>query len=197
MAGPMGGAPEPGAIQSMLGMLAPGDMAEIPPTFAQSPVPGLAGLGGQTPSMTEQTSPGVSGGGFFTIADRYAAMQPSFGQMGPATPSGRIPTHVLPQQIPWQFQQGMNLPSTNNYRLLPPPYNRSGFSMRNGHIIDQQLADQFVNNWMRDHPVGAVGSGAARGVPMAFQPNRSSIGISYGGWPGQLEPYGILDPSGT
>jgi hypothetical protein len=115
-----------------------------------------------------------SGGGFFTIADLYGARG---------------------QDIPHSFQSGSNLPSTNNYRMLPPAYRKPNYIMRNGQIID-------TNSYLRGPPDGAGGagidigpawnSGAHFGTPAAWA--SGPVGWAQAGWPGQIGAYDYLPP---
>src|SRR5262249_37658681 len=153
-------------------------------------------------------------GGFFSLNDFYdrqpgGALYPAQpgepsapGAMGPGGGGGpaRAP---LGGNVPHQFMAGSNLPSTNNWMLLPPPYNKPGYAMRNGHIIDNSPANQGRGGFWapgiekivtsRDD-AGQLferrpGSGAQFGFP-ALMP--SGGGLAYAFWPGQLEPATML-----
>jgi hypothetical protein len=120
-----------------------------------------------------------SGGGFFTIADLYGARG---------------------QDVPSAFQQGSTLPSTNNYRMLPPAYRKPNYIMRNGRIIDTNSylrgppQYQTINGGAGDSIGPAWNSGAGVGVPAAWAPG--AVGPSYQAWPGQLQPM-IVTPQGV
>lgn len=105
-----------------------------------------------------------TGGGFFTAQDVFGA-----------------------DKVPNAFQEGAASPSTNNWRLLPPPYNSPRYIMRNGRIIDLRATDMhgppvpaegFGNNY--GGPLWNTGAGAGLGFPAAY--NRGYT--NFAGWPG-------------
>jgi hypothetical protein len=86
-------------------------------------------------------------------------------------------------------------PSTNNWRLLPYPWNQRAFIMRNGHLVDKYWIDKplaYVN-----YRGGAAAEGTANlggggwGFPISF----GSAAVRGYFWPGQLEPW--LTEGGT
>lgn len=94
-----------------------------------------------------------TGGGFFTIADLYASQGKG------------IPHHIM---------DGANLPSTNNWRLLPQNYRDPSHIMRNGEIISVD-------------PQGAVTErrpGTQPGFNFSGFPEAYLGG--FWGWPGQV-----------
>jgi hypothetical protein len=88
------------------------------------------------------------------------------------------------KRAPQAFQSGSNLPSTNNYRLLPPEYRDPRYIMRNGQIIDMNsnnMAGPFGPDSMGvNNP--SWGSGAVAGSPVAWSPG--PYGPNKIGWPG-------------
>jgi hypothetical protein len=80
----------------------------------------------------------------------------------------------------------LNLPSTNNWRLLPGGYNKPGFAMRAGHVINIDAARQgapygLVDAYNQTKPMWPVYSGRnyGAGYPAAR--------AGYGFFPGQVE----------
>lgn len=89
---------------------------------------------------------------------------------------------------------GEDNPSTDNWRLLPPPYNQPGYAMRNGIVINTRspsfaagYPDGFmgrVNDAGQNSPVTGVYSphtGPYAGYPASY----GFRGMNYG-WPGAL-----------
>lgn len=136
-------------------------------------------------------------GGYFTLADLYdsapgGANNPMMGAPGaPLGPGGQPATRAIGAppggNVPHNMQEGANLPSTNNWQLLPPPYNTPQYLMRNGRIIDllQSQIDTGQKNVM-----GAE-TQADRNRPGYSVFGRSpfvqswSFGGAASGWPGQ------------
>ena len=103
-----------------------------------------------------------SGGGFFTAADWFGGAD----------------------RIPGAFTLDANLPSTNNWRLIPG--GRPGMIVRNGFLIDMLDA----NSMFGPQGLGSMGysppgwrSGAGAGVPVAYAASPVSANVL--GWPGQ------------
>jgi hypothetical protein len=101
--------------------------------------------------------------------------------------------------LPMAFQSGSDLPSTNNWRLLP--MGKPGYIMRNGQIIN-------LNSDTMWGPHGEPGmdgfvlpggsrwrSGAGAGVPAAYAVG--SVAGNIIGWPGQLAPWGQSSTPGS
>jgi hypothetical protein len=95
-------------------------------------------------------------------------------------------------QVPEFLAAGSDMPSTNNYRLLPPGYNRPGFQMRNGRIIDTnspgfKVGLQAQNVW---RPEGFSGVTTpfyhTAGYPGGF----GIVPHAYYGWPGDVDAWG-------
>ena len=66
------------------------------------------------PQIFSQSAPPA---GWFTLNDYYA---------------------LNDEPTAWQVQAGAHLPSTNDWRLLPPGYNKPQYFMINGRIIDRK-----------------------------------------------------------
>jgi hypothetical protein len=104
-----------------------------------------------------------TGGGFFTAGELFG------------------------ENLPAQFGRGRDLPSTNNWRLLP--LGTPGYIMRNGEIIN-------LNSTQLYGPFGPVPtnqeggppwkSGVQSGSPAAWAWGHNNQAI---GWPGQLGAY--------
>jgi hypothetical protein len=146
-----------------------------PASYGFGPTYGEAGRQGGTPmdsaGLDYSNSGGVpwaanwqdfkgnasTGGGFFTADEQFG-------------------------EVPASFQSGSTLPSTNNWRLLPPDFRRPGFIMRNGQIIGVHAYDV-------EHPFGKPGiwysSGAQVGVPSALGPASGGFNYTAQGWPGR------------
>ncbi len=93
--------------------------------------------------------------------------------------------HGQGRQVPQAFQAGSNLPSTNNYRILPPDFRQPGYIMRNGQIIDMNGPTMHGPWGTSDSMSGDAPSwrsGAGVGYPVAFA--RSPIDTAISGWPG-------------
>jgi hypothetical protein len=91
--------------------------------------------------------------------------------------------------LPAQFQSGSEMPSTNNWRLLPT--GKPGYIMRNGQIINlnsTQMWGPAGEPYSMDWYGGRWRSGAGAGVPAAYAAGPTAPNIV--GWPGQLNPYG-------
>ena len=99
---------------------------------------------------------------------------------------------VFTGQIPLNYQQGAASPSTNNYRLLPPPYNTPQYIMRNGYIIDRFASgagglrgpgSAEAGSWIMQHtsPFWSMGSSVTTGWPAGVSYGH---GLSFAGWPG-------------
>lgn len=97
------------------------------------------------------------------------------------------------------FYVGQDLPSTNNWRLLPPPYNQPGYIMRNGIIISTSSMKTDRGFWAGGNPQGGVsaehgnvvpyigfGTGARFGYPGWFAPGYAPQSV---GWPGSISPW--------
>lgn len=115
----------------------------------------------------------TTGGGFFTLDDVYASQG---------------------KDLPTAFQSGSNMPSTNNWRLLPVDYRRPNYIMRNGRIIDLNSGE------MRGSSVygGGWSSGASMGFPSAYPVgNPSGNNMAFVGWPGQVSNWMGLGPATT
>lgn len=82
--------------------------------------------------------------------------------------------------VPTRFQTGSSLPSTNNYRLLPPDFRSPNFIMRNGQIID-------LNSSTLHGPDQVPDSHYNFGTRYSF-PSGYGWGRELGmyGWPGSL-----------
>src|SRR5262245_491935 len=145
-------------------------------------------------------------GGFYTLQDvfdRRAANQPLGPGMAGRAGSGGTWSPMSGTATPHQFQAGQDQPSTDNWMLLPPPYNQPGYIMRNGHIIDNSAANQGRGGFWAPGIQKMVssyddagqlferrpGSGAQFGFP-ALMP--SGAGLAYAFWPGQVDPATIL-----
>jgi hypothetical protein len=127
--------------------------------------------GGFPTNWQDYSSNNIStGGGFFAFDELY---------------------HGIGQEVPWAFQSGSNMPSTNNYRLLPPEYRKPNYIMRNGQIIDMNAESNYGPFGRGEFGGGYANpswrSGAAVGMPVAWAQGPAGYGIS--GWPGQLSPY--------
>jgi hypothetical protein len=126
--------------------------------------------------------PVTQGGGMDTPYGQGSTPNPRdpFGGWFTLTERSMQNPHVIPYQA---FAGG---PSTNNWRLLPAPYNTPDYIMRGGHIISkffQARPAEYVVS--RGSPTGnQLGAGGA--YPM-------SAGYFYGDrsyfWPGQIEPW--------
>jgi hypothetical protein len=106
----------------------------------------------------------TTGGGFFNMEELF---------------------HNQRRAPPQPFTAGSNLPSTNNWRLLPPDFRNPRYIMRNGFIIDTQGGTMYgpwgtSDNMGEDSP--AWRSGAGVGMPSAYA--RSPIDNAISGWPG-------------
>jgi hypothetical protein len=110
----------------------------------------------------------TTGGGFFTMDERFG------------------------EKLPFSFQAGSSMPSTNNWRLLPPNYRRPGFIMRNGQIINTNSPTMYgpLGSGSLGDEGTAPGwrSGAAAGYPSAYSPG--GTGYAVWGWPGQVGTLG-------
>jgi hypothetical protein len=99
-----------------------------------------------------------------------------------------------PEHVPEPISAGSNLPSTNNWMLMPPPYNRPGFMMRNGRIIDTnspgyKVGLQAQNTWRPENVAGVSAPFLhTAGYPTGF----GQAPYQYYGWPGQIEPWGYF-----
>jgi hypothetical protein len=106
----------------------------------------------------------TTGGGFFNFEELFQRL----GKMAPQA-----------------FQSGSNMPSTNNYRLLPPDFRKPNYIMRNGQIIDMS-GPTMKGPWGTSDSMGEDApswrSGAGVGMPVAFA--RSPIDNAISGWPG-------------
>lgn len=115
-----------------------------------------------------------SGGGFFTLAELYG------------------------QNLPGIFQLGSDMPSTNNWRLIPG--GRPGMVMRNGQIIDPTSTNMYGPQG-GSHTMGEERGGGYprwRGgstTPVAYATGPIGWGVS--GWPGQLGNYQWHTTPGT
>lgn len=88
--------------------------------------------------------------------------------------------------VPHQFQSGSSLPSTNNWRLLPPQYRSSQYVMRNGRIIDLNGSLGGPAGWQQtgDRYRSGAGEGYPSAIPIGLMSNVSGVG-----WPGQLSSW--------
>jgi hypothetical protein len=114
-----------------------------------------------------------TGGGFFTAKDVF----------------GDNP-------VPWAFggENPFSLPSTNNYRLLPPGFNTPNFVMRGGQIINlngNMYGPQ--GGATPEHTAPRWRSGTNLGWPVAY--SSSPIGWGSAGWPGQMGNYQFWNAS--
>lgn len=123
----------------------------------------------------DYSSNNTTGGGFFNIDELY---------------------HAQGRAVPDIFQSGSNLPSTNNYRLLPPDYRQPRYIMRNGQIIDLN-SDTIYGPYGHgetggryENPRWRSGSGLRVPGAHAF----GSIAGTVFGWPGALQ-YGYINPA--
>lgn len=100
------------------------------------------------------------------------------------------------KDVPHQFQSGSSLPSTNNWRLLPPEYRKPNYIMRNGFIID-------LNSPNLHGPTGPEGapqswrSGADMGFPSAQPIGAQAFNAAAVGWPGSISGWTGLGPATT
>lgn len=107
-----------------------------------------------------------TGGGFFNMEELF---------------------HSQRRAVPQAFTAGSNMPSTNNWRLLPPEFRAPRYIMRNGQIIDTQggtMYGPYGSGGMGDSPISNPSwrSGAGAGYPVAYAQSPISWAIS--GWPG-------------
>lgn len=226
MPGMMG--PQQGAIQDMLGTLAPNDQSAgiggyvpgggiyggqpnippellqtIQPTFANLPVAGMMGAGGQQPMARQQMTEGVPGGGFWSFAQRAQqnaplGIAPGLGSVGggygssyTGTGQSGAPLGVYPGE------PSSALPSTDNWRLLPQGFNNPRFIMRNGHIIEKKYLTmplKYVDD-RGGEPTAQVSGlgGPGHNYPISFG---NSVSRGYF-WPGQIEPWETEGGQGT
>jgi hypothetical protein len=90
---------------------------------------------------------------------------------------------------------GMQGPSTNNWRLLPPGYQNPQYIARSGHILDRNFINPAVYLASRGGtPSGPFGlGGPGRGYPVSAG-SASQRGYFF---PGQIEPWAYEGGPGT
>lgn len=122
-----------------------------------------AHIGGAPPAFSERGNPyglptifsqGAPPSGVFTLNDYYKQAQ------------GGTQGDLYGGQVPAQFSAGSSLPSTNDWRQLPPQYRNPNYFMINGQIIDRRQADSDI------HGHGVLGQEAGQGDP--------GFGVSHG-----------------
>jgi hypothetical protein len=177
----------------------PTNLEAVPAKFTD-----MAGVGAGFPMVSTQTSDAIPGGGFWSagaLRQAQAALgMASTPQAGPgtATPRGQATLSpaglaFLNTQLPPAFGSYQDfMPSTDNWRILPPPYNTPNYMMRNGHIIDRTIAKMgvpasgaFVGNLADNSNTGVIfgRGGPGKGYPVSMG---SSTQRAYY-WPGQIE----------
>ncbi len=100
-------------------------------------------------------------------------------------------------KVPWKYQAGASLPSTNDWRLLPGQYRDPRYFMINGEIIDRtQIGPDISRGDGQMPPFTGFQSGAAVGYPIAFTNPGWSQGQSFFGFPGSLTGWHSGSPNG-
>lgn len=138
-------------------------------------------------------------GGASDAMQQMMAAIPDAGRGSPLGGATTFMQHYGPDNVPAAVHEGAALPTTNNWQLLPPPYNRPGFQMRNGHIIDTRSAGYKAGYAAYMDPNGFhPGEGSNSSVSGVYSPHISVAGYPAGfglqgqhfGWPGQIEEWG-------
>lgn len=146
----------------------PAHVGGPPPAFAEK------GTEYDFPNIFNQGAPPS---GWFTLNDYYG--QP--GRPGAGAEYGR-------DKVPEQFTVGSNLPSTNNWRLLPQQYRDPDFFMVNGQPISRSQIQRELHPSIMGLEGGTwdpgFGIGKNVGVP------RIQMGGGGGGFLGQVGGYG-------
>jgi hypothetical protein len=157
-----------GDVNAFLGGITPG----APPAFVEQGSPY------DFPSVFSQGTPGD----WFTLNDYYK-QRPS----EPDNPGGKVPG---------QFMHGAGLPSTNNWRILPPQYRDPNYFMINGQIIDRRQIQRELHPSVLGQEGGTGAPGFGVGGASAGMP-RVELGGGGGGFFGQLgNRAGYWGPSG-
>ncbi len=178
---PQSGFGDPGQAQSGIEMP---DMAD--PRFQQGPMYTNPGMfrppgNGLYPSIF---SPNAPPSGWFTMNDFYR--------------NTRDRNNPDDQGlVDWNFQAGASLPSTNDWRLLPPQWRDPNYFMVNGEIIDRnQISPSLSRNNGQSPPFTGFQNGALAGYPIAFTNPGWSGGAPMGGYPGSMSGWHLFG-SGT